>query len=471
MVQDAMVPLSEQMHVAEVLLSGLFRLATPIEAHTNPDEIEYKFSDEEIRRILLDSTPVTDTFKILSSWIGKRLGKSINEFLAILRTPESNSAAQQALPFAEVAIQVLKRQGGKYGDFATNLEQRLRPSQFTEQDLFLSELPPLKTFEFEVATISIEDEDGTDTSSDINSSDISIEDGDGTDTSSDINSSDINLQPFEFEVATIERKKSGRLQWKTELIVKQSRKQAWGFIEDLGNGVQLEMVAIPKGSFLMGSPEDEPERRSNESPQHTVTIKSFFFSKYPLTQAQWRAVASLPQVKRKLNPDPSGFKGENRPVEKISWYSCVEFCDRLSRYTNKTYRLPSEAEWEYACRAGTTTPFHFGETLTSDLANYNVYCKETRPVGSFGVANAFGLYDMHGQVWEWCADHWHRNYEGAPTNGEAWINQVKKNDNQERILRGGSWDNLPVNCRSACRHKDLPDLAYSSLGFRVVCGV
>ena len=121
----------------------------------------------------------------------------------------------------------------------------------------------------------------------------------------------------------------------------------------------------------MGSPEDERERYSNESPQHEVTVKSFFMGKYPVTQAQWKVVAALPQVNRKLNPDPSIFKGNDRPVETVSWYYAVEFCDRLSKLTGKSYRLPSEAEWEYACRAGTTTPFHFGKIITTDLANYN----------------------------------------------------------------------------------------------------
>ncbi|NEO21280.1 MAG: formylglycine-generating enzyme family protein, partial [Moorea sp. SIO4A5] len=126
------------------------------------------------------------------------------------------------------------------------------------------------------------------------------------------------------------------------------------------------MVAIPEGSFIMGSPETEEGHTNDESPQHRVTVTSFFMGKYPVTQAQWQAVAALPQVNRELEPDPSHFKGKNRPVEQVSWYDAVEFCERLSQYTKRPYRLPSEAEWEYACRAGTTTPFHFGETITTD---------------------------------------------------------------------------------------------------------
>ncbi|MFM6344859.1 MAG: formylglycine-generating enzyme family protein, partial [Dolichospermum sp.] len=149
------------------------------------------------------------------------------------------------------------------------------------------------------------------------------------------------------------------------------KKQARQFIENLSDGIQLEMVAIPGGTFMMGSPENEEGSTDDERPQHQVTIKPFCFGKYPITQAQWQAVAKLPQVNKELKPDPSRFKGANRPVEKVSWHDAVEFCARLSNYTKRPYRLPSEAEWEYACRAGTTTPFHFGDTITTELANYD----------------------------------------------------------------------------------------------------
>jgi formylglycine-generating enzyme required for sulfatase activity len=189
-------------------------------------------------------------------------------------------------------------------------------------------------------------------------------------------------------------------------------------------------------------------------------------------------VANLPKVNRDLKPDPSKFKGDNRPVEQVSWYDAVEFVERLSRQTGRHYRLPSEAEWEYACRAGTTTPFHFGETLTDKLANYAAsktfaaepkgeYREQTTPVGSF-PPNGFGLYDMHGNVWEWCADPWHESYEGAPTDGSVWEDE-NDNDNHYRLLRGGSWDSLPEDCRSAYRGTFSPDGRNSYLGFRVVC--
>jgi formylglycine-generating enzyme required for sulfatase activity len=125
------------------------------------------------------------------------------------------------------------------------------------------------------------------------------------------------------------------------------------------------MILIPAGDFIMGAPTEEDKSYDDERSQRRVTIPSpFFMGRYPITQAQWRIVASFPQIKRKLSLEPSNFKGDNRPVESVSWYDCLEFCARLSVHTGKNYRLPTEAEWEYACRAGTTTPFHFGETIS-----------------------------------------------------------------------------------------------------------
>ena len=264
----------------------------------------------------------------------------------------------------------------------------------------------------------------------------------------------------------------------SHLTIDRYSAKATGFIQDLANDTQLEMMLIPGGTFIMGSPPEELEHQEDESPQHSVTVQPFFMGKYQVTQAQWRFVAQLPQVNRDLEQDPSNFKGANRPVESVSWEDAVEFCDRLSQYTGRTYRLPSEAEWEYACRAGTTTPFHFGETITADLANYDgnytyaqepkgVYREETTEVGSFGIANNFGLYDMHGNVWEWCQDDWHTNYEAAPTDGSAWLDN-KEGDNA-KLLRGGSWTYSPEICRSAFRYNYNLDVS-SYIGFRVVCG-
>ena len=255
------------------------------------------------------------------------------------------------------------------------------------------------------------------------------------------------LKLEQIEVVTVN--KSG------EIIQLQPRVARY-FIEDLGNGVTLKMAAIPGGTFMMGSPENEAGRYDKESPQHQVSISSFFMGKYPVTQAQYQAV---------MGNNPSRFKGSQRPVEKVSWNDAVIFCQKLSQKTGKNYKLPSEAQWEYACRAETTTPFHFGETITTDLVNYDPYpsarkgewCQQTTNVGSF-PPNAFGLYDMHGNVREWCEDSWHDNY----INGNTWNAQTNA-----KVLRGGSWYSIARDCRSADRIRHLPNYRRNHCGFRV----
>ena len=254
--------------------------------------------------------------------------------------------------------------------------------------------------------------------------------------------------------------------------------------ELLAPGVELTLMRIPAGSFLMGAAEEEEGSRANERPLHRVQVGEFLMGRTPVTQAQWRAVAEWePKEGEKpwgmdLDPDPSRFKGANRPVEQVRWAEAREFCRRLRQRTGKNYHLPSEARWEYACRADTTTPFHFGATLTTDLANYyssysyrdgpkGAYHQETVEVASF-PGNAWGLYDMHGNVWEWCADHWHDTYNGAPADGSPWIND-KSNDVRRRLLRGGSWYSLPGSCRSAYRYDLHPDGRHDTVGFRVCC--
>jgi len=253
--------------------------------------------------------------------------------------------------------------------------------------------------------------------------------------------------------------------------------QVEGYREDLGEGVALTMVRIPAGNFLMGSPEDEPERSDDEGPQHEVTLGAFFMAQTPITQAQWRAVAGWQKVERDLKPDPSEFNGANRPVEMVNYFDALEFCRRLSQRTGQRYGLPSEAQWEYACRAGSTTAFHFGATLTPELANYKgnscygngpkgTYRKKTTDVASF-PANGWGLYDMHGNVWEWCEDHWHGSYDFAPGDDQPWLIPAAT-DYQQRMLRGGSWNYRPAHCRAAYR-LSLPDFRFSDVGFRVCC--
>jgi eukaryotic-like serine/threonine-protein kinase len=239
--------------------------------------------------------------------------------------------------------------------------------------------------------------------------------------------------------------------------------------EDLGNGVSISMVQIPAGNFTMGSPEREIDRIENESPQHQVTIKQFYIGQTEITQSQYQAI---------MGENPAKFKGDNRPVETVDWNQAKEFCRRLSIKTGKTYTLPTESQWEYACRAGSTTPFSFGETITSNVANYegnyegkDAYRNEPKGVTRATTTdvmkfppNAFGLYDMHGNVWEWCADTWHDTYEDAPTDGSVWLDE-----SPNMVLRGGAWSEKPEICRSTSRIGNLPEIRVDAFGFRVVC--
>ena len=281
---------------------------------------------------------------------------------------------------------------------------------------------------------------------------------------------------FNFEVIRVDD--SGNIVDRFQKSIRQK-------IEDLGNGIKLQMVYIPGGTFTMGSPESEEGRYNYEGPQHDVTVPPFFMGKYPVTQGQWKEIASRTDLKVKLDLklEPSYFKEPyqdidrwHRPVERVSWYEAVEFCERLSKLTQRNYRLPSEAEWEYACRAGTTTPFYFGKTITPELVNYDgqyvygnaqkgEYRGETTPVGQF-YPNAFGLYDMHGNVSEWCLDTWHNSYDGAPTDGSAW---ETGGHSTRRVCRGGSWYFDPWRCRSANRNYFYSvEADFFNIGFRLV---
>jgi len=319
----------------------------------------------------------------------------------------------------------------------------------------------------------------------------------------------IDLQPFQFETPTVNRRGE---------IIKTTTHTANCFTETLPNNVDLDMVSIPDGTFTMGSPKNEKDSHNNERPQHNVKVPPFFMGKYPITQGQWKVIATRTDLKVKIDLEeyPSYFKKPYqdqdreidrwlRPVERVNWYEAVEFCQRLSKLTGRDYRLPSEAQWEYACRAMTEPldlakgesypPFYFGETLTDKLANYNAsrtYAsepkgengKETIPVGQF-PPNAFGLYDLHGNVWEWCMDDWHDNYENAPSDGSAWLDNnqeenldaenslestEKDGNNPYSVMRGGSWGNIPYYCRSAFRIGSYRRVfRYYDIGFRVVC--
>jgi formylglycine-generating enzyme required for sulfatase activity len=278
----------------------------------------------------------------------------------------------------------------------------------------------------------------------------------------------------------------------TTTIISEREREITVYHELLDDGVELPLVLVPSGEFLMGCPSGE-EGYDYELPQHRVGVESFLMGQTPITREQWAAVARRERVV--IDLDPSEFKGDPRlPVESISWQEAIEFCARLRRDTGKDYRLPTEAGWEYACRAGTTTPFFFGETLSTELANYDgnrtygpggkgEYRKKTTPVKTF-PANAWGIYDMHGNVWEWCLDPWHDSYQSKTrTDGEVWDEEQSAerylldennviqllSDKRTRVIRGGSWFNFPRYCRCAIRDWFFPAGRGLNNGFRVVC--
>ena len=434
--QRRFLPDSKHWHLAEVFFSGLVEKSTfSPEGATVPDAW-YDFYPG-IRQLLLADSAARRTIDIwrgIGDYIRDHYGE-FRDFSALIPNPQGSledAVSDRSLYFAEVDAAVLRTWGGEYADIAQNIEERVRQRK---QEILTPE----------------------------------------------------KLLKFTFETLYVDKRGE---------ITKRESREAYYYQEPLGEGIEpLTMVAIPGGEFLMGSPGEKDDYKS-EKPQHPVSVSAFYLSQTLITLAQWRFVAHLPREGKDLDPEPAEFKeSDNNPVERVSWYDAIEFCARLSRHTGKNYRLPSEAEWEYACRAGTTTPFHFGETITAELANYNssrVYQQEkakkspqkTTPVRSY-PPNAFGLYDMHGNVWEWCLDPWHSDYQGAPpTDGSVWdetnndnryenlLNSINEllTDKRIGVLRGGSWGYNPDNCRSAFRHYDLRrDYRYFNSGFRVVC--
>ena len=249
-------------------------------------------------------------------------------------------------------------------------------------------------------------------------------------------------------------------------IIRRETLTAPVFVETLPGGVAQELIAGPEGRFLMGS--RAGSGYPDERPQHSVQVPAFFLGRFPVTQAQWNAI--MPQSLPWRTP------GATHPADRVSWHAAMAFCARVSQATGRGYHLPSEAEWEYACRGGTTTPFAFGHTLTTDLANYvgehtygagpkGVYRHGSTEAGAF-PPNAFGINDMHGNVWEWCADAWHDDYTGVPSDGSAWTDSGSR----DHVLRGGCWHDPPDLCRSAARLRQSPDSGEDYFGFRVALG-
>ncbi len=264
------------------------------------------------------------------------------------------------------------------------------------------------------------------------------------------------LAAFEFEVVQVDAQ--------GQVVARQARTTP-GFTERLPAGAALEMVAVPAGRLSMGSPRHEGG--DDERPQHLVAVSRFFMARALVTQAQWQAVTGRWPAGR--------FRGDDLPVDSVSWVEARAFCQRLARHTGRAYSLPSEAQWEYACRAGASTPFAFGATLTGDLANYcaehtyraerpGPYRHVTTPAGTF-PANPFGLYDLHGNLWDWCADAWHADYAGAPAGDAPW---AARGDRAGRAVRGGSWHDVPAACRWAARVRFEAGQGDEIVGFRVV---
>ena len=466
--QECIVACGEQVGstlLSQAEMTRLAQLTQTLRAELSsyPELIEFAslVSDVQLRNVALTKERVEKTYEVLPGQ-DLQLPSSLKDSLKLsgrLRGAEESSI------FIDTAVPTVSSADTQLVQDISLSFPSLETLRFLKGELVdksgLSEdnfPPPLKTATFQTATISLPQQQ--------------------------------TLDVFEFKAAKIKRERAGlfrRFQWmvkksraqarRFQWVVKKSRAQARRFVEPLTNDLALEMVAIPSGTFLMGSPENEPERFPSEGPQHEVTISDFFMGRYLVTQAQWQSVANLPQVNQGLNPNPSNFKGDDFPVENVSWYEAVEFCDRLSAHTDRAYRLPTEAEWEYACRAGTVTPFCSGDMILTEVANYNgnyayadgskgEYRGKTNSINEFDVANAFGLSDMHGNVWEWCQDHWHANYDGAPNDGSAWLTNKKK---AERIRRGGSWGSYPRDCRSASRVNVTPASRNSLVGFRVSC--
>jgi formylglycine-generating enzyme required for sulfatase activity len=421
MVQAALLPDSEQAHVVEVLFGGLFKFQTEITAYTPTNRLQFVFH-KGVKPLMRETISPNQSFKACSVWLKHHFGYALEDFPAYLTEAQS----EELKPFLGVMLDVLNRQSSRYSDLIERVKgvsgtRTIININSNKQDLDLSVFPELELFNFKVATLV----------------------------------------------------KSGNT-WDMQ----KSNGHAYGYVEQIDENVILEMMLIPEGEFLMGtSPNSEPERSDREGPQHRVSVPSFFMAKHPVTQAQWRSVAAMPQVDRELDLDPSSYKGDTRPVENVSWEDAIEFCERLSKETKRVYRLPSEAEWEYACRAGTTTPFNFGGTISPELANYSsitAYADgptgenigETTPIDFFDVANAWGLSDMHGNVMEWCEDHWHDSYDDAPKDGSPWLTD---DEEAARVRRGGAWIFDPRVCRSAYRYFNGLAYPHNYIGFRVAC--
>ena len=479
LIQAALLEGTGTAALAEVVLSGLLRPLNRNQA-SDPEALQFTFA-EPIRAALLRQQPPTITLQVIEEVTDFIAGhwslKGWGSFRAFLTDPSIGAppGQERSQHFANLAADIIASLGGAYATFA----EQLRLAQ--KKETWPRNLFHFEPVESEVAQLLRMPEPELVTFSTV---------------------SELELEPlkFSFQFATAAGiLNDGIAKGYREALQDESKANPGQRSPSsrVAGGILLPMLHIPAGRFLMGSPANEPDRHNDEGPQHEVQLKEFFLSQTPITQAQWRAVAKWQRREHEdgelwpeaLDPDPveklekaERFLGERRPVVNVSWHDAMAFCQRLRLRTGKNYTLPSEAQWEYACRAGTTTPFHFGDTISTKLANYNgnqvygnsekgEYRQQTMDVDSF-PANPWGLHDMHGNVWEWCADRWHSNYREAPEDGGARINEKTKetkNEMNRRLLRGGSWVASPARCRSAYRYDDFPGYRSSGIGFRVCC--
>ncbi len=489
-VKDVTSPLP----LAEVLVSGLLRCHPTQSSDKLPQQLQFEL-EPGVAKLLAERLSPADTLDVIRAvsdvlerrWNQLGTGQSFEAILTDPNTPlpEQFKKLKNGLRhFATVTADRLERLPGKaYRDFAAKLRQGAR---LVPADPF-----PAKHFNFELVDFECAQLQRSPEVVELPFSTAEIQ--------------ELPAHEFVFTTANLEsgnpepkRHEATRLGYQ-ELLPVLRTPEPPNPANGAGKpqGIPLPMLHIPPGRFLMGSPANEPGRYDDEGPQHEVQLKEFFLSQTPITQAQWRAVAQWQRRGHEdgelwpealdLHPvekleDSELFEGERRPVVNVSWHDAMAFCQRLRLRTGKNYTLPSEAQWEYACRAGSTTPFHFGDTISTKLANYDGseaygdggegdFREQTTDIDSF-FANPWGLHDMHGNVLEWCADHWHSNYEKAPKDGRAWIDEeVKDNDgkNYFRLLRGGSWLVIPRGCRSAFRSGYHPDLRDGDIGFRVCC--
>ena|GEM_PF-1145816 len=499
LLKEAKVPESTTpLPIAEILVSSLVRRKPGQEGISDADQLQFELLPAMADLLLERLSPGDrlDVIRAVTAVVEKRwnrlaLGPS---FEALLCDPNVVPPAglEGAVQFASVLAGLLETlPGEKARQFTQRLRQGvgLEPADPWPKDQFVFE-----TVEFSTAQL------------------LPIPESE-TITFSTARYQELELRPIQFETARLTTAKPNdptptTTSHQPAVAIHRSEGSAWAFFEPLqrnslppgataaaADSLTLTMVEIPAGTFLMGSPPNEPERADNEGPQHEVTLESFFISQTPITKAQWEVVANWKPMEgeiwgRNLDPEPSmpqdlepfvlmGITITHQcPVCWVSWYDAMEFCNRLCQRTGRYFTLPSEAQWEYSCRAGTTKQFSFGETISPELANYGgnsrmgdgpngeYFRERTTQVEKFH-ANPWGLYDMHGNLREWCADDWHICYEGAPTDGTAWLNLTSKED--ERLNRGGSWLDSPSSCRSASRSYSQPFRAINNVGFRVVC--